>query len=68
MIPAMKITKSTKALDAVRMSRKVVRVFEDYRLYCPSCKGIREETIEKIAVTNGLNLKEFLKDLNTALD
>ena len=64
----MKITKGTKALDAMRMSRKVVKVFEDYRLYCPSCKGIREETIEKIAVTNGLDIKEFLNDLNAALD
>lgn len=64
----MKITKKTKALDAIRMSRKIVKVFEDYRLYCPSCKGVREETIEKIAVTNGLNIKEFLKELNAALD
>ena len=52
----------------MRMSRKIVKVFEDYRLYCPSCKGVIEETIEKIAVTNGLNIKEFLKELNAALD
>ncbi len=64
----MKIAPTTKALDAIKMSRKIMTVFKDYGLYCPSCKGIGEETIAKIAATNGLDLKEFLKKLNAVLD
>jgi hypothetical protein len=64
----MKITKNTRALDAIRMSKKIIRVFEGFGLYCPMCKGVAEETIEKIAVNNGLELKKLLKELNSALE
>jgi hypothetical protein len=64
----MKITKNTRALDAIRMSKKIIKVFEDFGLYCPTCKGVGEETIEKIAVNNGLELKKLLKELNSALE
>jgi hypothetical protein len=64
----MKIVQNTRALDAIKMSRKIITVFKEYGLYCPFCKGIGEETIGKIAATNGLDIKEFLKKLNAALD
>jgi len=67
-MPSIKIAQNTRALDAIKMSHKIITVFKEYGLYCPSCKGIEEETIGKIAVTNGLDLKEFLKKLNAALD
>lgn len=64
----MKITKNTMALDAIRISPGVLRVFQQHNLYCPGCKGIGEDTIEKIADCNGMNIQDFLNELNGALD
>ena len=50
------------------MSGKIIKVFEGYGLYCPACKGAGEETIEKVAVNNGLDVKKLLQDLNSALE
>ena len=64
----MKITKTTMALDAMKMSGGIMKIFKKRGLYCPRCKGIGEDTIEKIAVCNGMDVKEFLKELNDALE
>ncbi|OHD63643.1 MAG: hypothetical protein A2176_05785 [Spirochaetes bacterium RBG_13_51_14] len=64
----MKITKNTKALDALRMSGAILKIFQKYNLYCPGCKGIGEETLEKIAVCNGMDVHEFVDELNSALE
>jgi hybrid cluster-associated redox disulfide protein len=64
----MRITKNTKALDAIKMSHKIIKVLENHGLYCLTCKGAVEDTIEKIAVNNGMDAKEFLKELNAALE
>ena len=64
----MKITKNTKAGDALEMSDAVKKIFEKHNLYCPGCKGLDEDTIEKIAVCNGMDLQEFLDELNSSLD
>lgn len=63
----MKIQKSTKALDAIRMSPAIMEVFHKHNLYCPGCKGIGEETIEKIALCNGIDVDSFVDELNAAL-
>lgn len=62
----MKITRNTKATDALKSSRSVLAVFKKHNLYCPGCRGITEETIEKIAICNGMDVKEFVDELNGA--
>jgi beta-galactosidase beta subunit len=64
----MKITKNTKAIDALKLTSNVIKVFRKYDLYCPGCKGIGEETIEKIAVCNGMDVQKFLDELNGSLE
>jgi hypothetical protein len=44
----------------------LMKVFVQYGLQCPSCKGIEQDTIARVAVNNGLNLDEFLLALNKA--
>jgi beta-galactosidase beta subunit len=64
----MKITKNTRAVDALRLSNNVVKIFRKHDLYCPGCKGLVEETIEKIAVCNGMDVQKFLDELNGSLE
>jgi hypothetical protein len=64
----MKITKNTKATDALKMSGNILEVFRKHDLYCPGCKGIGEDTIEKIATCNGMDVEKFLSELNGALE
>ena len=45
----MKITAETNAADALKMSKKVADVFYKYNLYCPGCKGVKEDRIGRIA-------------------
>ena len=63
----MKITKDTGALEALRMSGSIIQVFQRHNLYCPGCKGISQETIEKIALCNGMDVAQFVDELNDAL-
>ncbi len=64
----MKISAKSQLTDVLKMSKNVQGVFKKYNLVCPGCKGASEETIEKVAINNGLNLKELLADLNNALE
>ena len=64
----MKIKSDTNAAEALKMSKKVADVFRDYNLECVSCKGVSNETIEKIAFNKGLTLDHFLASLNSALE
>jgi hypothetical protein len=64
----MKITKSTKAPDAIKLSGNIIKIFQKYNLYCPRCKGISEDTIEKIAICNGMDVQKFVDELNSALE
>lgn len=62
----MKITADTNASEALKMSRAVADIFYKYNLDCPGCRGLKEETIGKIAFNNGLRLEVFLNELNEA--
>lgn len=62
----MKITKQTRATEAIKSSKNVMAIFKKYDLYCPGCRGIAEETVEQIAICNGLDVKEFVEELNRA--
>ena len=48
------------------MSPEVMSIFKKYGLYCPRCKGVGEDTIEKIAICNGMDVKAFVNELNGA--
>ncbi len=64
----MKITRSMKAPDAIKLSPGIIKIFKKYELYCPGCKGIGEDTIEKIAICNGMDVQAFVDELNRALE
>lgn len=63
----MDIIASTKVSDALKMSKRIADIFRQYNLSCMGCRGVVEETIDKVAFNNGLKLDDFLKDLNDAL-
>jgi hybrid cluster-associated redox disulfide protein len=62
----MKINESTTVEDALKGSEGAVMIFRKYKLDCPGCRGSGADTIKKVAVNNGLDLKAFLEDLNTS--
>ncbi len=63
----MKITEKTHVSETLKMSREIVKVYKKYGLDCPGCKGAEEDTVEMAAVNYGLDLGQFLKDLNKAV-
>lgn len=64
----MKITAETNAADALKMSKKVADVFYKYNLYCPGCKGVKEDRIGRIAFNHGLDPEKFIEELNAAAE
>ena len=63
----MEIKEKTTVEEAIKKSPAVAAVFKKHRLDCASCRGGKQDTIEKVALNNGLELKALLKDLNRAL-
>lgn len=64
----MKITEKSKVIDVIREYRGTIKVFNKYKLDCPQCKGAGQDSIEKVALYNGLSLKDFISELNIAAD
>lgn len=62
----MKIKADTLVSDAIKSSKNVLKVLRKYNLDCAGCRGAVQDTIDIVAVNNGLDLKEFLKELNEA--
>jgi hybrid cluster-associated redox disulfide protein len=62
----MPITGKTTVEEVIKKSRETARVFRKHGLDCPGCRGAAEDTIEKVAVNNGLDLAALLKELNAA--
>ncbi|HOP63070.1 MAG TPA: disulfide oxidoreductase [Spirochaetota bacterium] len=62
----MVIKKNTFVPDALKASKNVADVFNKYNLRCLKCKGMVQDTIEKVAFNNGLDLQLFLEELNKA--
>jgi len=62
----MKITEKMKVQEALKGSKELLKVFNKYKLDCPQCKGSVEDTIEKVAQHNGLDLEKFIEELNSA--
>ncbi len=47
--------------------REVKEVLRSYGLPCLECKGLPQETLEHIAVSNGLDVEGFIKDLKARI-
>ncbi len=62
----MEIKKSTYVPEALKASKHVAEVFRKHDLKCLKCKGMVEDTIEKVAFNNGIELQSFLDELNKA--
>ncbi len=62
----MNIEKGTKIKDIMKLPGNVIKVFDEYGLDCPGCKGQEHDTVYIVAENNGLDLGKFLKDLNDA--
>ena len=58
------ITGDLHVSDLFEQNPDLMKVFEKYGLHCPSCRGIEQDTLSRVAVNNGLNLDEFLVTLN----
>lgn len=63
----MRITAKTRVNEAMALSKNIADVFRRYKLECAGCKGGENDTIEKVAVNNGLDLNAFIDDLNMAV-
>lgn len=63
----MKISEETLIADVLKQSEKAAEVFARCKLSCPSCRGAGQDTIGKAALNNGLDVEEFIKELNEAI-
>ncbi|MBZ1356381.1 MAG: DUF1858 domain-containing protein [Candidatus Nealsonbacteria bacterium] len=60
----MEIKKEMKIGEVIRKYPKTVKVFIRYNLGCVSCPMAEPESIEEAAEVHGLNIDEFLMELN----
>jgi len=63
----MKVTADMTVANVLKQSKKAAEVFRKYNLYCIGCKGAVEDTIMKVAVNNGIDVKVFVEELNKAM-
>ncbi len=62
----MQISEKSIAAEVLRKYKKTASVFKSYNLICPSCKGVEQDTLEKIIINNGLDPKKFLEKIREA--
>ena len=60
------VTAETKLADIFKTHKGALEVFERFGLACPGCKGQAEDTVGKVAVNYGLDVKAFVDALNEA--
>jgi len=60
------ITGDIRVSDLFSNNPGLMKVFEQYGLKCPACKGVEQDTLARVAVNNGIDLDEFLQALNKA--
>ncbi|MCX8124508.1 MAG: DUF1858 domain-containing protein [Spirochaetes bacterium] len=63
----MKITEDMKLKDVITHHVQVAKVFKKYNLNCIGCKGADEDTIRMVAINYGLDVHQFVKELNDAI-
>jgi len=59
------IDSKTRLSELFKMDKKAVEIFKEFGMHCPKCKGVAQDTVEKAAVNNGINLKKILDKLNS---
>lgn len=64
----MKITEDMKLKDVIAHHVQVAKVFKKYNLDCIGCKGADEDTVRIVAMNNGLDVNQFTKELNDAIE
>ena len=62
----MKIT-ADMSIAAVMKIPGAMEIMKKYNLVCAGCKGAGEDSVAKVAVNNGLDLKTFIEDLSRAV-
>lgn len=63
----MEIKKEMKVGKILREYPETVKVFSKYGLKCAGCPMSEPENLEEAAMVHGLNLKDFLKELNNTI-
>ncbi len=64
----MKITEKTTVPEVLKLSKNTLKVFKKYNLDCLECKGSLNETLDKVAVNNGLEINTFIEELKKAAE
>ncbi len=62
----MEINENMNAAEALKV-KGVADVFRKYDLYCLKCKGIVQETIEKVCYNRNIDKETFLNELNKSV-
>lgn len=63
-----KITKEMGIIDVVQKYPQTLEVFQKYGLGCIGCAAARFENLEAGAKVHGIDVDDFIKDLNSALE
>jgi hybrid cluster-associated redox disulfide protein len=63
----MKITEDMKIKEVIASHVQAAKVFKKYNLGCIGCRGADEDTIKMVATNYGLDVQQFVKDLNEAI-
>ena len=58
------VDKKTRLADLFKNNSSAVETFRRFGLACPGCKGQAQDTIEKVAVNNGLDPQALIDALN----
>jgi hypothetical protein len=62
----MQITEKLIASEVLKKYKNTASVFKSYNLNCTSCKGVEQDTLEKIIINNGLDPQKFMKEIKDA--
>ncbi len=63
----MEITRWMKIEDIVRRFPETIRVFDRYGVACLDCSAAEFDDVEHGAKAHGIDVDEFLRDLNASL-
>ena len=64
----MKITKEMPITEIIQLYPKAIEVFSKYNLGCMGCIAARFETLEDGLVAHGINVDEFIEEVNKVVD
>lgn len=62
-IMKMHISEKTTVAEILKNYKSTASIFKNYNLNCPSCRGIEQDTLEKVIINNGLDPQKFMKEI-----